>query len=83
MQGPDGLSQGRVQVDCYALSYSATAEIARVVVAELHGHRDDKFRLIAHDATRTSREGGANEADRPFRHSLDFLVSWRQNNGAE
>ena len=77
MQGPDGMSEGRVQVDCYAASYAAAKEISRAVVSVLHGHRGGGLRLVRHVATRDSREGGTNEAERPFRVSLDFTTSWR------
>jgi hypothetical protein len=83
MQGPDGMSVSRVQVDCYALSFAGADGLAQTIIDVLHGHRDTEFRLIAHDATRTGREGGTDEAEMPFRHSLDFLVSWRPTNGAD
>lgn len=77
MNGPNGLSEGVVQVDCYAGTYGAAKALARATVAALHAHRDDNFRLIVHGASRDSREGGSNEADRPYRASLDFNTAWR------
>jgi len=77
MQGPDGLSQGRVQVDCYAPGYGQAKQVSRAVVAALHGYSGAGLRLVEHVATRDSREGGANEAERLFRVSLDFLTNWR------
>lgn len=77
MQGPDGLSQGRVQADCYAPTYAQAKQLSRAVRAALSGYRGGGFRLVQHVATRDSREGGTNEAERPFRVSLDFTTSWR------
>ena len=77
MKGPDGLFEGRVQVDCYAASMAEAKRLARQVVAALHGHRGGQFRGIFHETTRDGREGGTNDADRPFRTSLDFMIHWR------
>ena len=77
MQGPDGLWQGRVQADAYAETYGAAKGLAQAVIARLNGHRGGGFRLVEHVATRDSREGGSNEAEHPFRVSLDFLTHWR------
>ena len=76
LDGGDGLFQGRVQVDCYGDSYGAAALLSRAVVALLHGHRGGGFQGIFHESTRSTREGGTNEAYRPFRASLDFIVNW-------
>lgn len=76
-QGPDGLHQGRVQVDCNALTFKESRDIARVIQTVLHGHADGGFRLVRHVATRHSREGGTNEAERVFRVSMDFTTAWR------
>lgn len=77
LQAPDGLHRGRVQVDCYAATYAAAKTLSRAVSAALHGYSAGNFRLVAHTATRDSREGGSNEAERPFRVSLDFMTYWR------
>lgn len=81
MMGPDGLFQGRVQVDCLAASMIEAKRIGRAVVAAVDGHRGlatgGEFLGIFHDSTRDGREGGTNEADRPFRSSLDFMINWR------
>lgn len=77
LQSRDGLSRGRVQVDCYGETYAQSKQLSRAVRAVLSGYRGGNFRLVEHVATRDSREGGANEADRPFRVSLDFLTHWR------
>ena len=79
MNGPDGLFQGRVQLDCYATTYGEAKNLSRAVRAVLHGYRSGGFRLVQHVATRDAgREGGTNEAERLFRVSLDFLTNWRE-----
>ena len=77
MKGPDGLSQGRVQIDCYAPTSLLAKQVSRAVRAVLHGYRGGGFRLVSHVATRDSREGGTNEAERLHRVGLDFTTSWR------
>ena len=77
MQGPDGLSEGRVQIDAYAMTYGEAKTLSRAVRSVLHGYRGGGFRLVQHVATRDSREGGTNEAERPFRVSMDFTTHWR------
>ena len=77
MRGPDGLLEGRVQVDCYATSMAEAKRIARLVVTALNGRRSGGFLGIFHETTRDGREGGTNDADRPFRTSLDFMIHWR------
>ena len=75
--GPDGLQQGRVQVDCNALNYGQAKAISRRVVAILHGYRGGRFRGVFHELTRDDREGGTNQAVRPYRVTLDFATHWR------
>lgn len=75
MQGPDGLWQGRVQVDCYGADYGAAVTLADTIIGLLHGHRAGAFRLIVLDSRRDHNEPGA--VDRPFRIGLDFITNWR------
>jgi len=77
MTGPDGLFQGRVQIDCYALTYSQSKILARAIIAVLDGYRGGVFSGIFLASARDSRESGTNEADRPFRVSLDFATNRR------
>ena len=77
MQGPDGITQTRVQIDVYAPTYATAKGAARAVIGLLNGYRNGGFRLIEHAGSRDSREGGTNEADRLFRVGLDFIVNWR------
>lgn len=72
-----GPFEGRVQVDCYGLSYSDAKTAARAVVRALHAYRSGGFLFIQHTTTRDTREGGGNEATRPYRTGLDFNITWR------
>jgi hypothetical protein len=75
--GPEGLTMARMQVDCYALDYGQADAIATAVKTALNGHRGGRFGGVFQESERDSREGGANDAERPYRISLDFMVNWR------
>lgn len=77
MNGRNRLFEGRVQVDCYGLTYGAAKALSRAVISLLHCHRAGRFRLVTHVAMRDSREGGSNEAERPYRVGLDFSTAWK------
>ena len=72
--GPDGVFEGRVQIDCYAEKYARAEELRGHLVRVLSGHRADGFLGIFHLATREGREANA---AREFRISLDFMVYHR------
>lgn len=72
-----GPFEGRFQVDCYGLTFGAADTVALAVIDALHFYRGGGFLIISHTSTRDSREDGSNEADRPFRASLDFNTTWR------
>lgn len=74
LQGPDGHSVGRVQVDCYALTYGPSKQLARAVRAVMDGYSGNGFQGVFLAGARDTREGGSNEAERPFRTSLDFIT---------
>lgn len=76
--GTVNLRQNRVQVDCYADSYAAAHGLAAAVIGALDGYRGGQFQGVFHAGTRDSREGGTNEADRPYRRSLDFTTHWSE-----
>lgn len=80
MQGPDGLEQARVQVDCYALSYGEASSMGRRVKSLLDFYRGGGFRGIMFDAMRHLRESGDNAGEAVYRASLDFLTHWRDEN---
>lgn len=70
-----------MQVDVYALTGDLAVRLAREVRNILDAFRGAGatgfFEGIFLTATRSGREGGANEAERPFRQSMDFDVNWR------
>lgn len=74
LNGPDGHSVGRVQCDCYALTYGQAKQLSRTVRAVLDGYSGGGFQGVFHTLTRDTREGGTNDADRPYRVSLDFIT---------
>lgn len=74
LDGPDGLQRARVQIDCWAASYGEAKHLSRAVRERLHGHAGGGFRALILDG---ARDLGAPEAPgRPFRVSLDFLVTY-------
>lgn len=79
--GPNGLLQASVQIDVYGPNHDDVVRLAREIGAALSGYRGDGaygfFDGIFLTATRGGREGGTNEAERPFRQSMDFDVNWR------
>jgi hypothetical protein len=76
--GEVGLEQARIQVDCWAATYSAAKLLARAVKASLSAFEgtvgETTFQLIELDIEQDLREGGGDAADYPFRTALDFLV---------
>lgn len=77
MNGTNNLFEGIVQVDCYADTYGSAKLLSRDAVSALHAYRGGGFRLVTQTSTRDSREGGTNEAERPYRVGLDFNIAWR------
>jgi hypothetical protein len=82
MNGPNGLLEGIVQIDVYDLDRSRCKDVSRQVRHILHGYKGGGFSLIRHDRTRDTREGGSNEAERPYRVSMDFMTGWSAYNAA-
>ncbi|HEV8035975.1 DUF3168 domain-containing protein [Yoonia sp.] len=74
LSGPDGHSIGRIQIDNYALTYGQSKQLSRAVRSVLDGHSGGGFQGVFLAGSRDTREGGTNEADRPFRVSLDFIT---------
>lgn len=75
--GEVGLQQARIQVDCWALTYTAAKKLARAVTASLSAFDGTAgttaFEFIELDIERDLQEGGSDAATYPFRTSLDFL----------
>ena len=76
MDGPDGSSESRVQVDAYAGSYGATKALARAARLALSGlsgvHHGVTFQGVFMEGARDGFEGESPE--RIFRVSMDFTV---------
>ena len=76
-QGPSGLVAGRVQADCYGLTYASAKGVARAVTGRLSGFRGPRdgtmFDGIFKDAERDEYED-ENSPDKLFRTSMDFII---------
>lgn len=77
LEGPWAMSDGRVQIDCYAQSYGAAKTLGRSVRTALDGYKGGAINAVFFENAQDGREGGTNEADRPFRMSLDFIVNYQ------
>lgn len=75
LDGPDDLFSGRVQVDCYALTYGASKALSRAVVDALDGYQIPPFQGVFWEVMRDMpRDTYSDAAERPFRVSIDFMV---------
>ncbi|KPU83700.1 hypothetical protein JI58_07945 [Marinosulfonomonas sp. PRT-SC04] len=74
LNGPNGVTHTRIQVDCYAGTYGAAKLLSRAVRSLLSGYQGGAFQGVFLVGTRGGREGGSNEAERPYRVSMDFMV---------
>lgn len=72
-----GPFEGRIQADCYAMTYSEAKRASRAMIDALNFYRGGGFLIITHLSTRDTRAGGENEADRAYRVGLDFNIVWR------
>ena len=77
LDGPDGLSRARMQVDCYAATYGVAKQFSRAVRSALNGYASGAIQGVFHAGTRDSRDGGTNEVERLFRVSLDFNITYK------
>jgi hypothetical protein len=75
--GPIELFEALVQIDTYALDRAQAKAVSRQVRDLLHGYKGSGFEVIQHLRTRDGREGGSNEAERPYRVSMDFMTMWK------
>jgi hypothetical protein len=80
--GEVGLEQGRIQIDCWAATYTEAKLLARAVTASLSAFDGTVgttvFEFIELENERDLREGGAGSSDYPFRTALDFMVLARR-----
>lgn len=78
LKGRDGLFDGRVQVNAVADTHRNAQLLSQAIEDLLHGYRGGGFRLIEGEGgARSGREGGGNEADRPYYFQSDYLTHWR------
>lgn len=77
LDGPDSIARERFQVDCWATDYPTATLLGREVISRLSGYRSGTVLGVFHASTRDGREG-SNQADRPFRVSLDFDVRFHR-----
>lgn len=76
IDAPDGMFQARLQVDAYAMDYDSTKRLSRAARTALSGYSGSGIQGVFHVSSRDSREGGSNEAERPYRISLDFTITY-------
>jgi hypothetical protein len=80
MQGPTGLVSSRLQIDCWAKTYTAAKTLARAVAAVLSGIRDDDIGIqgVFIDSERDLGESGSNQAEYLYRTMLDLNIWHRE-----
>ncbi len=76
--GEVGLDERRIQIDCWAATYSGAKLLARQVQESLSAFVGTvgavTFPYIMLDAIRDFREGGGNQNEYLFRTNMDFIV---------
>lgn len=81
LSGATGLTGSRVQVDCYAASYSGAKYLARAVIAAVSAYRGEvssvHFGGIFIDSERDLNEPQQGDTATRFRVSIDLSVWWR------
>jgi hypothetical protein len=80
--GAVGLTQDRVQIDCWATTFSGARALADAVIARLSAVRDvvqgaTTFVYMLIDNTQDLREAGSNAFEYTYRMSLDVII-WRR-----
>jgi hypothetical protein len=81
-QGECGLASARVQIDCWAQTYTGAKQVARAVITSLSAFAGTSsgftFQYVMVDDERDFREGGSNSNEYLFRTSIDLIV-WFEN----
>lgn len=76
--GEVGLSEPRIQVDCYGNTYTEAKDLAdavRPLLSAFDGNVNGTvIQFVTLEDERDDREGGANAAEYPFRVIQDYLV---------
>ena len=76
LDGLDGIASARIQVNCIGGTYGAAKQLSRAVRSTLSGYFGGALQGVFYASMREGREGGANEPERPFHVSLDFIVKY-------
>lgn len=79
MLGASGLVTSRVQIDCYARTYSEAKTVARSASAILSGYRGGGVHGIFLDNERDLPASDSGEVNHLFRVSLDFMIHHQEN----
>lgn len=76
LDGPAGISDARVQVDCFGYSFGEAKQLSRAVRRLLSGYRAPPLQGVIFLNSRDGRAGEAVGADRIYAVSLDFMVKY-------
>lgn len=78
MEGPAGMTETRVQADVWSETYASGDATAKALEGLLSGYRGSyggtRFHGVFSEGATDLREAGANDADRFFRVSIDFMI---------
>lgn len=74
MQGASGYISSRVQIDCYADTYTAAKSTARAVINTLSGYSGGDIQAIFVDGERDLPAADAGDVTNLFRTSIDIIV---------
>lgn len=77
-QGPSGLVESRVQIDCYDKTYAGVVAMARSVNALLAGRRVGIVQGIVIDSERDLPAADAGEVQHLFRKSVDIIIHHKE-----
>lgn len=76
--GESGLTNARIQIDCYGATYAAAKGVARAVQVSLSDFLGTSggtiFERITLDSERDFREGGSNTSEYLFSTQMDFII---------
>ncbi len=72
--GETGLDQTRIQIDCYASTYTASHTVSTAVRAALSAAFTPEMLYPELDVVRDLRDTGTNETAYQFRRSMDFNI---------
>lgn len=73
LQGPDGMIESRVQVDCWGPTYASAKTAARAAIAVLNGYRSGLIRRVFVESERDDHD--LTPPDPLYRTSVDLLIA--------